>query len=83
MCTITCYDCKKVLEKGAEYMPYEVQGETLAKCRTCHEVSPALTGFQKAEVYTRVVGYIRPVEQWNKGKQQEYADRMEYVPQGA
>jgi len=27
------------------------------------------------EVYSRVVGYLRPVSQWNKGKQQEYADR--------
>lgn len=26
----------------------------------------------KTEVYSRVVGYIRPVEQWNEGKQAEY-----------
>lgn len=29
----------------------------------------------KAEVYSRVVGYLRPVEQWNIGKQAEFADR--------
>ena len=34
---------------------------------------------QKTEVYSRVVGYIRPVEQWNKGKQAEFGDRKEYV----
>lgn len=34
-----------------------------------------------AEVYSRVVGYIRPVAQWNNGKQAEYADRCEYVAQ--
>lgn len=33
---------------------------------------------QKTEVYSRVVGYIRPVEQWNKGKQAEFGDRKEY-----
>jgi len=27
------------------------------------------------EVYTRIVGYLRPVDQWNKGKQAEYAVR--------
>ncbi len=27
------------------------------------------------EVYSRVVGYLRPVNQWNDGKQAEYADR--------
>ena len=30
----------------------------------------------KCEVYSRVVGYIRPVEQWNDGKQQEFKDRV-------
>jgi len=29
----------------------------------------------KCEVYSRVVGYIRPVEQWHNGKQQEFKDR--------
>ncbi len=31
-----------------------------------------------AEVYTRVVGYYRPVGRWNKGKQEEYRERKEY-----
>jgi ribonucleoside-triphosphate reductase len=26
----------------------------------------------KCEVYSRVVGYIRPVKQWNEGKQAEW-----------
>jgi len=30
---------------------------------------------QPCEVFSRVVGYIRPVHQWNKGKQSEYNDR--------
>ncbi|MCL1889504.1 MAG: ribonucleoside triphosphate reductase, partial [Desulfovibrionaceae bacterium] len=31
-----------------------------------------------AEVYSRVVGYLRPVQRWNDGKQAEYADRTTY-----
>ncbi len=27
------------------------------------------------EVYSRVVGYFRPVQSWNKGKQQEFNER--------
>ena len=30
---------------------------------------------KSCEVYARVVGYIRPVQQWNKGKVQEYHQR--------
>lgn len=33
---------------------------------------------QKCEVYSRVVGYYRPVEQWNEGKQAEFTERKEY-----
>jgi ribonucleoside-triphosphate reductase len=32
----------------------------------------------KSEVYSRIVGYLRPVEQWNDGKQAEFADRRVY-----
>ena len=30
---------------------------------------------QETEVYSRVVGYLRPVRQWNEGKQAEYENR--------
>jgi ribonucleoside-triphosphate reductase (formate) len=33
---------------------------------------------QKCEVYSRVVGYLRPVSQWNEGKQEEFLERKEY-----
>ena len=29
--------------------------------------------------YTRVVGYYRPVQRWNHGKQEEFKQRQEYV----
>lgn len=33
---------------------------------------------QKAEVYSRITGYYRPVQNWNEGKLQEYKDRITY-----
>jgi len=32
----------------------------------------------KCEVYSRVVGYIRPVQQWNDGKQAEFHRRKTF-----
>ena len=29
----------------------------------------------RTEIYSRVVGYFRPVDQWNIGKKEEYAER--------
>jgi ribonucleoside-triphosphate reductase len=40
--------------------------------KTCNE---------KTEVYSRVVGFYRPIEQWNPGKKSEFSDRKEYVLQ--
>lgn len=31
-----------------------------------------------AEVYSRITGYYRPVQNWNEGKSQEYKNRREY-----
>ncbi|SDC75335.1 ribonucleoside-triphosphate reductase class III catalytic subunit [Desulfurella multipotens] len=33
---------------------------------------------EETEVYSRVVGYYRPVQNWNKGKQEEFKQRLEY-----
>ena len=33
----------------------------------------------KCEVYSRVVGYMRPITQWNKGKKQEFKDRKLFL----
>lgn len=30
----------------------------------------------QTEVYSRVVGYFRPVNQWNKGKEEEFEERQ-------
>jgi ribonucleoside-triphosphate reductase len=34
---------------------------------------------EETEVYSRVVGYYRPVERWNRGKQEEFKNRKAYV----
>ena len=33
---------------------------------------------RKTEVYSRITGYYRPVQNWNDGKLQEYKKRVEY-----
>jgi ribonucleoside-triphosphate reductase len=32
----------------------------------------------ECEIYSRVVGYLRPVRQWNAGKQSEFTDRRPF-----
>jgi len=34
----------------------------------------------KCEIYSRVVGFIRPVNQWNEGKAEEWKDRKTFKP---
>lgn len=41
-----------------------------SKCPICGE---------NTEVYSRITGYYRPVQNWNDGKAQEYKDRKTYV----
>ena len=33
----------------------------------------------QTEVYSRVVGYFRPIQNWNEGKKEEFKDRKVYV----
>ncbi len=35
---------------------------------------------KKTEVYSRITGYYRPVQNWNDGKSQEFKDRKNYLP---
>ena len=37
---------------------------------------------QRCEVYSRVVGYLSPVSEWNKGKKEEFKQRKTFnVPE--
>jgi len=33
---------------------------------------------QKCEIYSRIVGYLRPIQQWNEGKQAEWKQRKAF-----
>jgi anaerobic ribonucleoside-triphosphate reductase len=76
---LICHDCGKAIQNDEEYMPYKVGSEIYVKCKNCHQTDPVLRNFRKTEVYSRVVGYIRPIQQWNKGKRAEFADRKEFI----
>jgi len=43
-----------------------------------HFLCPKCTIKQPCEVYSRIVGYYRPITQWNEGKQEEFKDRKEF-----
>ncbi len=69
---------------GKFHLPYITLTPTFSICPTHgyiageHFTCPKCAIKQPCEVYTRVVGYLRPVTQFNAGKQQEYKDRKEY-----
>ena len=42
-----------------------------------HKICPKCGN--ECEVYSRVVGYLRPVKQWNKGKQEEFRIRKTFI----
>jgi ribonucleoside-triphosphate reductase len=43
-----------------------------------HFTCPQCTVEQPCEVYSRVVGYLRPVQQWHVGKREEFKERKEF-----
>ncbi|MFN3301913.1 MAG: anaerobic ribonucleoside-triphosphate reductase, partial [Patescibacteria group bacterium] len=73
---------KKIFENFK--LPYITLTPTFSICPTHgylegeHFFCPKCIIKQPCEVYSRVVGYLRPVQQWNKGKQQEFKERKEF-----
>ena len=55
------------------YSVYKNHGYLNGEHFTCPECG------ENAEVYSRITGYYRPVQNWNAGKTQEYKERREYV----
>lgn len=37
----------------------------------------------ECEVYSRIVGYFRPVQNWNIGKKEEFKERLEFCESNA
>ena len=76
---------KNIVRKIAENykLPYYTITPTFSVCPTHgylngeHPECPKCS--METEVYSRVVGYLRPVKQWNDSKQSEYDKRLEYV----
>jgi len=73
---------KRVFEKYR--LPYVTLTPTFSICPSHgylsgeHFFCPQCTIKQPCEVYSRIVGYYRPLNQWNTGKIREYHDRKEF-----
>lgn len=73
---------KKVFENFK--LPYITLTPTFSVCPIHgylsgeHFECPKCVLKQPCEVYSRIVGYLRPLSQWNKGKRQEFQDRKEF-----
>ena len=63
-------------------LPYYTLSPTYSICKEhgylAGEVKVCPQCGAKTEVYSRITGYYRPVQNWNDGKLQEYANRTEY-----
>lgn len=63
-------------------LPYFTITPTFSVCPSCGYVAgehPQCPKCREAcEVYSRIVGYLRPVQQWNKGKKEEFKQRKTY-----
>ena len=63
-------------------LPYYTMSPTYSVCKNhgyiTGEVFECPECGQKTEVYSRITGYYRPIQNWNDGKAQEYQDRVEY-----
>lgn len=75
--------CKKLVQKIAETrLPYFSITPTFSVCRNHGylkgEVAECPDCHDQTEVYSRIVGYLRPVSTWNDGKKQEFVERTPY-----
>ncbi len=63
-------------------LPYFTITPTFSVCPSCGYLPgehPLCSSCEsECEVYSRVVGYLRPVKQWNKGKKEEFKERKTY-----
>jgi len=76
--------CKKLVHKIAQTkLPYFSITPTFSVCQShgylAGEVSQCPDCDSVTEVYSRIVGYLRPVATWNDGKKQEYRERTTYT----
>ena len=82
----TWKSCMNLVRKIAEnyHIPYYTMSPTYSVCKEHgylkgeQFVCPHCG--QRTEVYSRITGYYRPIQNWNDGKTEEYKQRLEYVP---
>jgi predicted nucleic acid-binding Zn ribbon protein len=83
-----CHDCSKQVEvtatlredgtilidgNGSIYkVKVGLEAKYFFKCNNCYKTDKTLKNWQDCEVYSRAVGYLRPVNQWNRGKKAEF-----------
>ena len=80
-CTIN-KEGKIAVTGGAVYNPkvgMPLTERLFFKCDNCFKNDKTLRNWNPCEVYSRIVGYLRPVNQWNKGKREEYNKRKEFI----
>ena len=85
-----CHDCGKPVCVKADLDPqtwkleisggalYQEDKKLFLKCDKCFEKDAVLRNFRECEVWSRVVGYLRPVSGWNEGKQEEFKMRKSF-----
>jgi len=79
--------CKKLVQKISKTgLPYFSITPTFSVCPNHKFIKGAVTQCpecdEPTEVYSRIVGYLRPVATWNDGKQQEFKERIPYQVAG-
>jgi ribonucleoside-triphosphate reductase len=80
------YQIKKLLKKifSKYHLPYVTFTPTFSICPVHgyivgeHFTCPKCVVPQTCEVYSRIVGYLRPVQQWNEGKKEEFKERITF-----
>ena len=76
---------KRLVRKICENyrLPYLTITPTFSVCPThgylCGEQTKCPKCGSETEVYSRVVGYLRPVKQWNRGKKEEFKQRKTFT----
>ena len=84
-----CHDCKIDVTVIAESddsgitiaggAVYNTDHGFFLKCNDCYDKNTTLTNYREISVYSRVVGYMRPVDSWNSAKQAEFHTRKNFV----
>jgi hypothetical protein len=65
----------------AEFVSQVLSGQILLRPDTMNRlVDRGWVSRQRCEIWSRVMGYLRPVSHWNAGKKSEFAERVVLDP---